>query len=154
MQIGDLVPEFKLPASGGGNISNADLKGKWVVLYFYPKDLTPGCTNEAINFSDMLPAFEAKNAIILGVSKDTVSSHDKFVSKHDLKVGLIADTEGTLCDAFECWVEKSMYGKTYMGIERSTFLIDPDGKVVEIWRKVKVNGHAEKVLAALESASA
>jgi thioredoxin-dependent peroxiredoxin len=152
MQIGDSIPEFRLPASGGSEMSNADLRGRWVVLYFYPKDLTPGCTTEAINFSDSLDHFEKRNALVLGVSKDSVASHDKFISKHDLRFPLLSDANGELCEAFGCWVEKSMYGKTYMGIDRSTFLISPDGKIVEIWRKVKVKGHVESVLDALEKA--
>ncbi len=151
MQIGDSIPEFKLPANAGAEISDTDLRGKWTVLYFYPKDLTPGCTNEAINFSDNLQAFTALNAQILGVSKDSPARHDKFIEKHELKIGLISDEDGQLCEAFDCWVEKNMYGKKYMGIERSTFLISPEGKVVEIWRKVKVSGHADKVLDSLKS---
>lgn len=152
MQIGDSIPEFKLPASGGSEMSNTDLRGRWVILYFYPKDLTPGCTTEAINFSDSLDHFEKKNAMIVGVSKDSITSHDKFIAKHDLRIPLLSDAEGELCEAFGCWVEKSMYGKTYMGIDRSTFLISPDGKITEIWRKVKVKGHVESVLEALEKA--
>ena len=149
MQIGDTIPDFKLPATGKGEISSSDLMGNWTVLYFYPKDLTPGCTTQAINFSERLADIKALGAQVIGVSKDPVKRHDKFIEKHDLKFPLIADEDGILCEAFDCWVEKQMYGKTYMGIERSTFLISPDGNVSEIWRKVKVKTHVEEVLDAL-----
>lgn len=150
MQTGDPIPEFTLPVNGGGQLSHADLKGKWIVLYFYPKDMTPGCTNEAIDFSTLSQEFDKLGASIFGVSKDSPARHDKFIAKHDLKVGLISDEEGKLCEAFDCWVEKKLYGKVYMGIERSTFLIDPEGIIRAVWRKVKVKGHAEKVLEALK----
>ena len=150
MQIGDTIPDFKLPATGKGEISSSDLMGNWTVLYFYPKDLTPGCTTQAINFSERLADIKALGAQVIGVSKDPVKRHDKFIEKHDLKFALIADEDGILCEAFDCWVEKQMYGKTYMGIERSTFLISPNGNVSEIWRKVKVKTHVEEVLDALQ----
>lgn len=150
MKTGDTLPEFNLPINGGGQLSDNDLKGKWTILYFYPKDMTPGCTTEALNFSEMSAEFEKLGASIVGVSKDSPARHDKFVEKHDLKVTLISDEEGKLCEAFDCWVEKKMYGKVYMGIERSTFLIDPHGKIREVWRNIKVKGHAEKVLEALK----
>jgi peroxiredoxin Q/BCP len=122
-----------------------------LVLYFYPKDDTPGCTKEAIGFSEERAAFEAQNALVVGVSRDTVQKHDKFISKHDLRIPLISDEDGRLCEAFGTWVEKNMYGKTYMGIERATFLISPEGDVLKIWRKVKVPGHVEEVLSQIQS---
>jgi peroxiredoxin Q/BCP len=129
----------------------ADSAGKYLILYFYPKDDTPGCTKEAIGFSEARTAFDAQNAMVVGVSRDTVKKHDKFIGKYDLRIPLISDEEGSLCEAFGTWVEKSMYGKTYMGIERATFLISPEGKVLHIWRKVKVPGHVGEVLAQLQS---
>jgi peroxiredoxin Q/BCP len=122
-----------------------------LVLYFYPKDDTPGCTKEAIGFSEERAAFEAQNALVVGVSRDSVQKHDKFISKHDLRIPLISDEDGRLCEAFGTWVEKNMYGKTYMGIERATFLISPEGEVLKIWRKVKVPGHVEEVLSQIQS---
>jgi peroxiredoxin Q/BCP len=151
ISIGDNAPRFTLSINGGGQFSLADAAGKYLILYFYPKDDTPGCTKEAIGFSEASAAFDAQNAMVVGVSRDTVKKHDKFVGKYDLRIPLISDEEGSLCEAFGTWVEKSMYGKTYMGIERATFLISPDGKVLHIWRKVKVPGHVEEVLAQLQS---
>jgi len=151
ISIGDNAPQFTLSTNGEGQFSLADAAGKYLILYFYPKDDTPGCTKEAIGFSEASTAFDAQNALVVGVSRDTVKKHDKFVGKYDLRIPLISDEEGSLCEAFSTWVEKSMYGKTYMGIERATFLISPDGKVLHIWRKVKVPGHVEEVLAQLQS---
>ena len=151
ISIGDNAPQFTLSTNGEGQFSLADAAGKYLILYFYPKDDTPGCTKEAIGFSEASTAFDAQNAMVVGVSRDTVKKHDKFVGKYDLCIPLISDEEGSLCEAFSTWVEKSMYGKTYMGIERATFLISPDGKVLHIWRKVKVPGHVEEVLAQLQS---
>ena len=151
ISIGDNAPQFNLSTNGGGQFSLADAAGKYLILYFYPKDDTPGCTKEAIGFSESSASFDAQNAMVVGVSRDTVKKHDKFVGKYDLRIPLISDAEGGLCEAFGTWVEKSMYGKTYMGIERATFLISPDGKVLHIWRKVKVRGHVEEVLAQLQS---
>ena len=151
ISIGDNAPRFTLSINGGGQFSLADAAGKYLILYFYPKDDTPGCTKEAIGFSEASAAFDAQNAMVVGVSRDTVKKHDKFVGKYDLRIPLISDEEGSLCEAFGTWVEKSMYGKTYMGIERATFLISPDGKVLHIWRKVKVPGHVKEVLAHLQS---
>ena len=151
ISIGDNAPQFNLSTNGEGQFSLADAAGKYLILYFYPKDDTPGCTKEAIGFSEASTAFDAQNAMVVGVSRDTVKKHDKFVGKYDLRIPLISDEEGSLCEAFSTWVEKSMYGKTYMGIERATFLISPDGKVLHIWRKVKVPGHVEEVLAQLQS---
>ena len=151
ISIGDNAPQFTLSTNGEGQFSLADAAGKYLILYFYPKDDTPGCTKEAIGFSEASASFDAQNAMVVGVSRDTVKKHDKFVGKYDLRIPLISDAEGGLCEAFGTWVEKSMYGKTYMGIERATFLISPDGKVLHIWRKVKVPGHVEEVLAQLQS---
>ena len=151
ISIGDNAPQFTLSTNGGGQFSLADAAGKYLILYFYPKDDTPSCTKEAIGFSEESAALDAQNAMVVGVSRDTVKKHDKFVGKYDLRIPLISDEEGSLCEAFGTWVEKSMYGKTYMGIERATFLISPDGKVLHMWRKVKVSGHVEEVLAQLQS---
>jgi len=151
IEPGTPAPDFTLPRDGGGEVSLADLKGRIVVLYFYPKDDTSGCTKEAIAFTELAPEFEAAGATVLGVSKDSVKKHDKFRDKHDLKVTLLSDDESDVCERYGVWVEKSMYGKTYMGIERTTFLIGPDGAVQEVWRKVKVPGHAEKVLEAVKA---
>ena len=151
ISIGDNAPQFTLSTNGRDQFSLADAAGKYLILYFYPKDDTPGCTKEAIGFSETSAAFDAQNAMVVGVSRDTVKKHDKFVGKYDLRIPLISDEEGSLCEAFGTWVEKSMYGKTYMGIERATFLISPEGKVLHIWRKVKVPGHVEEVLAQLQS---
>lgn len=148
---GGKAPDFTLPADGGRTVSLSDFKGKAVVLYFYPKDDTPGCTKEAIGFSEAADAFDAAGAVVIGVSKDTVAKHDKFRDKHELKVILASDAEGDVTERYGAWVEKKMYGKTYMGIERCTFLIGPDGAVKKVWRKVKVPGHVEAVLEAVKS---
>jgi thioredoxin-dependent peroxiredoxin len=149
--IGDSAPQFTLSTNGGGQFSLVDAAGKYLILYFYPKDDTPGCTKEAVEFSEESAAFEAQNAMVVGVSRDTVKKHDKFISKYDLRIPLISDEEGSLCETFGTWVEKRMYGKTYMGIERATFLISPEGQLLQMWRKVKVPGHVEEVLAQLKS---
>lgn len=154
LSIGDKIPSFNLPLDGGDYFNSSNNEGKNVILYFYPKDDTPGCTKEAIAFSESLEAFEAENTIIFGVSRDTVKKHDKFICKHNLKVRLLSDEDGKLCEAFGTWVEKKMYGKSYMGIERSTYLIDLEGKIIQIWRKVKVTGHIEDVLAATQALNA
>ncbi len=151
IEVGSSAPDFKLPRDGGGDVALADLKGRKVVLYFYPKDDTSGCTKEAIGFSERIEAFEAAGATVIGVSKDPVKKHDKFIEKHGLKVILISDEESDLCERYGVWVEKSMYGRKYMGMERATFLIDGDGKVREAWRKVKVPGHVDAVLKAVEA---
>jgi len=148
---GSSAPEFTLPRDGGDTVSLSDLRGKTVVLYFYPKDDTSGCTKEAVDFTAHLPAFEAAGAVVLGVSKDSVAKHDKFRNKHALGVTLLSDEDSDVCERYGVWVEKSMYGKKYMGIERATFLIDADGKIVRAWRKVKVPGHAEEVLGAVQA---
>ena len=146
---GVAAPDFDMPADGGGRARLADLSGKRVVLYFYPKADTPGCTNEAKDFTDHVDAFDAAGAVVVGVSKDPVKKLDKFKAKYDLKVVLASDENTDVCERYGVWVEKSMYGKTYMGIERATFLIGADGKVERVWRKVSVKGHAEEVLAAV-----
>ncbi len=151
VEIGAAAPAFQMPRDGGGDVALEALKGKIVVLYFYPKDDTSGCTKEAIAFSEQIDAFDAAGAVVIGVSKDSVKKHDKFVEKHGLKVILGSDEGGDLCERYGVWVEKSMYGKKYMGVERSTFLIDGDGVVRQIWRKVKVPGHAEAVLEAAKA---
>ena len=150
-EAGDKTPLFDLPSDGGGNTNLATLSGKKVVLFFYPKDDTSGCTAEAIAFSALLPEFEAANCAIIGMSPDSAKKHDKFKAKHDLTVTLVSDEEKTVLQAFGVWVEKSMYGRKYMGVERSTFLISEDGTILRSWRKVKVPGHAEEVLEALQS---
>ncbi|MFO6463832.1 thioredoxin-dependent thiol peroxidase [Jannaschia sp. KMU-145] len=151
IEPGQDAPAFAMPTGGGGEVSLADLKGKQVVLYFYPKDDTPGCTKEAIAFTEAAAEFEAAGAVIVGVSKDSVAKHDKFAAKHDLGVILASDEDGTTCEDYGVWVEKNMYGKTYMGIERATFLIDEGGVVKQVWRKVKVPGHADAVLEAVRA---
>ena len=150
MNIGDIAPAFDLPADGGGNANLAALKGRKVVLYFYPRDDTPGCTTEAIAFTALQDDFAAADTTVIGVSKDSVASHAKFRAKHALGVGLGSDLDGTVIEAYGAWVEKSMYGKKYMGIDRSTVLIDRDGRIAAVWRKVKVPGHAAAVLKAAQ----
>jgi len=145
---GDAAPDVKLQNVDGEAISLADYRGQKLVLYFYPKDDTSGCTKEAQDFTALAPEFEKAGAWILGVSKDDQKSHEKFTGKYDLKVPLATDADGSVCEAFGVWTEKSMYGRKYMGIERATFLIDRDSIVKRVWRKVKVPGHAEQVLEA------
>jgi peroxiredoxin Q/BCP len=147
--IGQPAPSFTLPRDGGTNVTLADYAGQIVVLYFYPKDDTPGCTTEAIDFSAEAEAFAKAGAVVLGVSRDTVEKHEKFRDKHGLKVALLTDEDGAVCEAYGVWVEKSMYGRSYMGIERTTFLIGRDGKIARVWDKVKVKDHAAEVLAAV-----
>ena len=149
VDIGDSAPTFTLPTEDGGTVSLKDYKGKILVLYFYPRDDTSGCTKEAIAFSEMLDEFEAAGASVLGVSKDTPEKHAKFRAKHDLTVPLASDEEGEVIEAYGAWVEKNMYGKKRMGIDRSTFVIDEKGKIRALLRKVRVPGHVEKVLDAV-----
>lgn len=151
LKIGDKAPDFKLPADGGETISLKDYKGRKLVVYFYPKDDTPGCTAESCAFRDNLPKLGKLGVDVIGVSKDSVKKHDKFKVKYDLNFPLLSDEEGDMCERYGTWVEKSMYGKKYMGIDRSTFLIDEQGKIAAIWRKVKVEGHVEEVLAAIKT---
>ncbi len=148
---GQTAPDFTLPRDGGGDVTLSEMRPKKVVVYFYPKDDTPGCTKEAIGFTEMGKDFAAADTVVIGISKDTVAKHDKFVAKHDLGVILASDAESDVCERYGVWVEKSMYGKKYMGIERATFLIGEDGKVAEEWRKVKVPGHVEAVLEAAKA---
>ena len=151
LSAGQTAPDFKLPSSTGSDVSLKSCRGKSVVLYFYPKDDTTGCTKEAIAFTHLQKQFEKHNGIILGVSKDDIKSHEKFIAKHALKIILLSDIDGSICQAYGVWVEKNMYGRKYMGIERSTFLIDPKGRVKEVWRKVKVGGHADQVLSSVKN---
>jgi peroxiredoxin Q/BCP len=146
LQAGQKVPAFELAAEGGQPISSKSLKGAPFVIYFYPKDDTSGCTKEAIDFSALKPEFDKIGVQVIGVSRDSVASHGKFRTKHKLSVALGADEGGKVTEAFGVWVEKSMYGRKYMGIERATFLVDATGKIVHVWRKVKVPGHAAEVL--------
>jgi peroxiredoxin Q/BCP len=145
LNAGDRAPDFSLPTDGNGKASLSDFKGKKLVIYFYPKDDTPGCTTESCGFRDSITEFKKLGLAVVGVSKDSVKSHDKFKKKYDLNFPLISDEEGTMCEAYGVWKEKSMYGKKYMGIERSTFLINEDGKIAHVWRNVKVPGHVDEV---------
>lgn len=154
VDVGALVPDASFERSDGSRGTLADYRGQPVVVYFYPKDDTPGCTTEAKDFTALAPDFAAVGVPIVGVSKDSVASHAKFAKKHALAVELVSDADGGFCEAFGVWVEKSMYGRTYMGIERATFLIDAEGRIVEAWRKVKVKGHAESVLTAAQQLTA
>ena len=151
VDVGDKAPSFTLPTDGGGEVSLTDLKGKTVVLYFYPKDDTPGCTAEACAFRDALPDFSKVKAAVIGISRDAIKRHDKFKEKYDLTFPLASDEDGRTCEDYGTWVEKSMYGRKYMGIERSTFLIDGKGVIRNVWRKVKVPGHVDEVLKAAQA---
>jgi peroxiredoxin Q/BCP len=148
---GDSAPAFSLPGAGGETVSLAALKGKKIVLYFYPKDDTSGCTKEAIEFNGLRDKFARAKTVVVGMSPDSVKSHDKFREKYELALPLAADENKEILSAYGVWVEKSMYGRKYMGVERRTFLIDAKGKIAKIWRKVKVPGHAEEVLGAAEA---
>jgi thioredoxin-dependent peroxiredoxin len=149
LKPGDKAPSFKAVTDGGKTVQLKDFKGKKVILYFYPKDDTPGCTTEACDFRDLYSGFESKGAVILGVSPDSPKSHGKFKEKHSLPFTLIADEDHSIAEAYGAWQEKSMYGKKYMGIQRSTFLIDEQGRIAEVWDKVKVAGHADDLLGKL-----
>lgn len=149
IQEGSKAPDFKLPSDTGEAVSLKDFKGRTVVLYFYPKDATSGCTKEAIDFRDALTRFKRKDAVVLGVSRDSIQSHRKFKEKQSLNFPLLSDEEGAVCAKYGVWVEKSMYGRKYMGIERTTVVIDGDGRIAKIFPKVKVTGHVAEVLAAL-----
>ncbi len=151
IEIGDKAPDFTLPTDGGGKVTLSKLRGRKVVLYFYPKDDTSGCTAEACGFRDSFPKFGKLDATVIGISRDSVASHDKFKQKHDLPFTLAADEKGAVTESYGVWVQKSMYGRKYMGIERATFLVDEKGVVRGLWRKVKVSGHVEAVLAAAKS---
>ena len=146
LAVGSTAPDFNLAVAEGGTIGLKSLKGKNVVLYFYPKDDTPGCTKEAIAFTQARSEFESANTTIIGVSADNLNAHEKFTRKHELDITLGSDEEKQTIEAYGVWVEKNMYGRKYMGIERATYLIDAEGKIAQIWRKVKVPGHVDKVL--------
>ena len=146
----DPAPDVALTGADGEAVRLGDFKGQKLVVYFYPKDDTSGCTREAQDFTELAQEFEANGTWVIGVSKDSPKSHTRFRDKYELKVRLLSDTDGTACEAFGTWVEKSMYGRKYMGIERATFLIDRDGVVKRVWRKVSVPGHAEEVLKAAQ----
>jgi len=149
--IGDQAPDFTMPTDGGGLVTLSALRGKPVVLYFYPKDDTSGCTAEACGFRDSFPDFGRTGAVVIGVSRDSAASHDKFKQKHGLPLILVSDAAGEVTERYGVWIEKSMYGRKYMGIDRSTFLIDGDGVVRGAWRKVKVPGHVAQVLKAVQA---
>lgn len=148
METGQIAPDFTAPRDGGGTLTLSALRPQKVVLYFYPKDDTSGCTAEALDFTAQAADFAAAGAVVVGVSKDPVASHDKFVKKHSLGIALVSDAETGICEAYGVWGEKSMYGRKYMGIERTTVLIDAEGRIARIWNKVKVPGHVAEVLAA------
>ena len=149
--VGQAAPDFTLPRDGGGDVTLSAMKPKAVVLYFYPKDDTSGCTKEAQAFTEHAGAFDTAGAVVIGVSKDSVAKHDRFVAKYDLGVILASDESSDVCETYGVWVEKSMYGKKFMGIERSTFLVDRDGVIRNVWRKLKVPGHADEVLEAAKA---
>ncbi|OOG67326.1 peroxiredoxin [Sinorhizobium sp. A49] len=151
LTTGDLAPDFTLPRDGGGSISLSAFRGRPVVLFFYPKDDTKSCTLEAISFTELAPDFAAAGVVLIGISPDSVKRHDRFAKKHGLTVTLAADEEKTAISAYGLWVEKSLYGRRYMGVERSTFLIAADGRIARVWEKVKVNGHAQEVLEAAKA---
>ena len=151
ISTGQTAPDFTLPRNGGAVLALSSLRPGKVVLYFYPKDDTPGCTLEAQDFTARLADFTAAGATVIGVSKDSVKAHDKFCKKHGLGIVLVSDENGTNCEDYGVWLEKSMYGKTYMGIERTTVLIDGAGQVARVWNKVSVKGHADEVLTAVRS---
>lgn len=150
LEVGKKAPAFKLKNQNGEAVSLSELKGKQVVLYFYPKDDTPGCTKEACSFRDNLPRFNTSNAVVLGVSPDSVASHKKFIDKFGLPFDLLSDENKEVVEKYDVWKEKNMYGKKYMGVERTTFIIDEEGKIKKIFNKVKVDGHEAEVLDALK----
>lgn len=149
--VNDIAPDFTLPRAGGGDVTLSALRGRPVVLFFYPRDDTPGCTKESIGFSEHLQSFAEAGAQVFGISKDTLARHEKFAAKHGLAVPLLSDAESHVCEDYGVWKEKVNYGKRYMGIERSTFLIDGDGRIARVWRKVRVPGHVEDVLQAVRA---
>lgn len=148
LQAGDKAPNFSMPSTEG-DISLKDFEGSYLVLYFYPRDNTPGCTTEAKDFTALVDEFGARNAKIVGVSRDSITKHENFKAKQDLRVILASDEDGKTTESYGTWVEKNMYGKTHMGVARETFLIDPTGKIIKLWKKVRVKGHAQEVLEAL-----
>ncbi|MES0824047.1 peroxiredoxin [Ruegeria sp. SCP11] len=149
--VSDMAPDFTLPRDGGGEVTLSALRGGIVVLFFYPRDDTPGCTKESIGFSEQLQDFGDAGAQVFGISRDSVAKHDKFVAKHNLITPLLSDEGSTVCEDYGVWVEKNMYGRKSMGIERSTFIIDAEGKIARVWRKVKVPGHVDEVLEAVRA---
>ncbi|WP_417257583.1 thioredoxin-dependent thiol peroxidase [Celeribacter sp.] len=151
LETGQTAPDFTLPRDGGENVTLSDLRGQKVVLYFYPKDNTPGCTTEALDFTALKDAFAAAGTLVFGISKDSVKKHENFCAKHELGIPLLSDAEGTVCEDYGVWAEKQMYGKTFWGIVRTTYLIDEEGKVAQVWPKVKVADHAAQVLAAVQA---
>ncbi len=151
LKEGSTAPAINLPTDGNGVFKLSDYKGQKVLVYFYPKDDTPGCTTESCSFSENIKSFEKLGVAVVGISKCSVKKHDKFKAKYDLKFPLASDEEGDVCERYGVWIEKSMYGKKYMGIDRSTFLIDEDGKILKIWSKVKVDGHTDEVMAVLKA---
>jgi len=151
IEVGAKAPEFTLPRDGGADVSLADFAGRPVVLFFYPKASTPGCTTEARDFTALLPEIEAAGAVVLGVSKDSVKRQENFAAKQDLGMALLSDAEGDVCERYGVWGEKKMYGKSFMGITRTTYLIGADGHIAQVWPKVKVAGHADEVLAAVRA---
>jgi len=151
VKVGDKAPDFTLPTDGGGSVTLSQLHGKAVVIYFYPKDDTSGCTAEACGFRDSFPDYGKTGATVIGISKDSIASHDKFKKKYSLPFTLGADVDGKVVESYGVWVEKSMYGRKYMGVERATFLVGRDGRIAKVWRKVKVPKHAEEVLKAVEA---
>lgn len=148
LEIGMVAPDFELPASNGENVKLSDFRGKNVVLYFFPKDMTPGCTTEACDFRDKYEEFSPLNTVVIGVSPDPLTKHEKFIEKHNLPFILLSDEEHKVAESYEVWKLKKNFGKEYMGIERSTFLIDKEGKIAQIWRKVKVKGHVAETIEA------
>ena len=154
VKVGEQVPDFELEASNGEKVKLSDYRGKNVVLYFYPKDMTPGCTTEACDFRDRYADFSSLNTVVLGISPDPIARHQKFIEKHELPFPLISDENHEVAESFDVWKLKKNFGKEYMGIERSTFLIGKDGQLVKEWRKVKVAGHAEEIQQELESLEA
>jgi peroxiredoxin Q/BCP len=153
LEEGDQAPEIELPDETGERVSLKDLRGRTIVLYFYPKDDTEGCTLEAKEFSERMKSFARAGATVIGISPDSPRSHEKFKCKHELSVRLASDADKTVVNAYGVWVEKSMYGRTFMGVERATFLVGPEGRIVRIWRKVSAKGHAEEVLQAVRAAA-
>jgi peroxiredoxin Q/BCP len=150
LEQGSVAPDFTLSDQNGKNHSLSEYRGQWVIVYFYPKDLTPGCTTEACNFRDDFPNFQKLNTVILGISKDSVKRHATFAEKYKLPFLLLSDEDGKVCEKYKVWKEKSMYGKTYLGIVRSTYLIDPEGKISRVYPKVKVKEHASELLSDLK----